>query len=98
MFKSFFKLIAKNRKEYEKLLQSMDYFLCGTAICKDFMSVPVRDEMAAANCLPGFHIHTADAILRIIFPHPCSTILSTWTLILSNGTDISSGKRVKPWL
>lgn len=71
---------------------------CVELLFEDFMSVPVRDEMAAAICLPGFHIHTADAILRIIFPHPCSTILSTWTLILSNGTDISSGKQVKPWL
>lgn len=44
--------------------------MCGTAICKDFMSVPVRDEMAAAICLPGFLIHTADAILRIIFHIP----------------------------
>lgn len=62
------------------------------------MLVPVRDEMAAAICLPGFHIHTADVILRIIFPHPYNTVPSTWTLILSNGTDISSGKQVKPCL
>lgn len=48
--------------------------------------------------MPGFHIHTVDAILRIILPHPCSTTPSTWTLILSNGTDISSGKQFKPWL
>lgn len=71
--------------------------MCGTAICKDFMSVTVKDEMAACICIPSFQIYTADALLRIILPHPCSTILSTWTLILSNGTDISSGEQVKPW-
>lgn len=61
------------------------------------MSVTVKDEMAACICIPSFQIYTADALLRIILPHPCSTILSTWTLILSNGTDISSGEQVKPW-
>lgn len=61
----------------------------------------VRDEMAAAICLPGFRINKAvsgDAILRINFSHPYSTTLSTWTLILSDGPNISSGKQVKPWV
>lgn len=79
----------------------MDSSLCGTAICKVFNSVPMRDEMAAAICLPGFHINKAlsgDAIPRINFSHPYSTIPSTWTLILSDGPNISSGKQVKLWL
>lgn len=43
--------------------------MCGTALWKDVISVPVRDEMAAAMCLPGFHMNKAqagDAILRVI--------------------------------
>lgn len=73
----------------------------GTAICKDFIAVPVRDEMAAAVCLPGFLINKAlsgDAILGTNFSHPCSVTLSAQTLILSNDPNISRGKQVKPWL
>lgn len=75
--------------------------MCGTAICKDFILAPVRDEMAAAICLPGFHINKAlsgDATLRINFSRPYSAIPSTQTLILSNSPNISREKQVKPWL
>lgn len=58
--------------------------------------------MAAAICLPGFHINKAlsgDANLRINFSHPYSAIPSTQTLILSNGPNIFLKKiQVKPWL